>query len=91
MLASAYPLFGRQLADGESHGQAHFGQCIAGPSQSVDDGNGRFTALVKLVTTVWPVGATVAVGCIVTCGAIIRSEANGPSGLLEVAKPVAVV
>jgi hypothetical protein len=46
--------------------------------------------LVKVVTTVSPVGATVAVGCIVTCGEMMGPSVKGPSGLVPVANLVAV-
>ena len=49
-----------------------------------------FAVLVKVVTKISPVGAMLVVGCIVTCGEMIRSSVKGPSGLLPFANPVAV-
>lgn len=85
IFASAKPLFGRQSAVGKAHGIF-----VPGAAQSVEDGSGLFAVLVKVVTTVSPVGAMVAVGCIVTCGEMMRSPVKGPSGLRPVANPVAV-
>ena len=85
MFASAKPRFGRQLAPTALHGVFQ-----AAALQSELEGMGLFAALVKVVTIVSPVGATVAVGCMVTCGEMIRSALNGPSGFVPVARAVAV-
>jgi hypothetical protein len=61
-----------------------------GEPQSVEDGNGVFAALLKEVTIVSPVGACVAVGCMVTCGDIVMGFVKGPSGFELVASVVEV-